>query len=185
MSNKKLIILTCALTQGYTLDCRDNVGGLKAVYITEWANVNFASTGYTATSGTITALPMLSTHQFWTYDLEKETGSLVENIQTNDANGTVWYEQDIDFPIRKMQASERNEIRNIAKNRLAIIVLDRNGKYWLCGEKNGMELQPSNANSGKAMGDYNGYMLKFKGKEEAPMQEVSASIIPALLIPAV
>ena len=30
--------MACALTQGYTLDCADSVGGIKKIYVTELAN---------------------------------------------------------------------------------------------------------------------------------------------------
>ncbi len=44
--------MSCALTQGYTLDCRDSLGGIVEVYFTEAANV----TASTEASGVITAL---------------------------------------------------------------------------------------------------------------------------------
>ncbi len=172
--------MSCALTQGYTLDCRDNVGGVKEIYVTELVNM----TTPTVSSGTVTAITMATGTQFWKYQLEKETSSLVEHIQTNDTNGTIHYEQDLDFSIRKLQANWRNEIRSLAQNRLAVIVLDRNGKYWLCGLNNGLELQNSDTQTGKGMGDFNGYQLKFKGKEELPMPQVVLSDFAALLSPA-
>jgi len=172
--------MSCALTQGYTLDCRDNVGGVKEIYVTELANV----TSSTVSSGTVTAITMLTGSQFWKYQLEKETSSLVEKIQTNDSNGTIYYEQDLDFSIRKLQANWRNEIRSLAQNRLAFIVLDRNGKYWYCGINNGLELQSSDTQTGKGMADFNGYQLKFKGKEELPMPQVVLGDFAALLSPA-
>jgi len=172
--------MSCALTQGYTLDCRDNVGGVKEVYITELSNMTTPS----ISSGTVTSITMKTGSQFWKYQLEKETSSLAEHIQTNDANGTVYYEQDLDFNIRKLQATWRDQIRALAQNRLAVIVLDRNGSYWLCGLNNGLELQKSETITGKAMGDFNGYQLKFKGKEELPMPQVVLSDFSVLLSPA-
>ncbi len=172
--------MSCALTQGYTLDCRDNVGGVREIYITELSNM----TAPTVTSGTVTAITMQTGSQFWKYQLEKETATLIEHIQTSDANGTVYFEQDLDFTIRKLQAAWRNEIKSIAQNRLAIIVLDRNGLYWLCGMNNGLELQNSDTATGKGMGDFNGYHLKFKGKEEQPMPQVVLSDFSVLLSPA-
>ena len=172
--------MSCALTQGYTLDCRDNVGGVKEIYITELANM----TTPTVSSGTVTSITMQTGTQFWQYQLEKETSSLIEHIQTNDSNGTIYYEQDLDFSIRKLQANWRNEIRSLAQNRIAVIVLDRNGKYWLCGMNNGLEIQNSETLSGKGMGDFNGYQLKFKGKEELPMPQVVLADFATLLSPA-
>jgi outer membrane protein assembly factor BamB len=168
--------MACALTQGYTLDCRDSVGGIKTIYVTELAN----KSSITAASGTITAFTLTAGKKFWTYELMKETAALTENITTSDTNGTLFFEQDLTFTIRKMQASLSQEIKLLAQNRLMIIVLDRNGKYWLLGENNGAELQPSTSVTGTAFGDMNGYNLVFKAKEESPMNEVASNLITSL-----
>ena len=172
--------MACNLTSGYSLDCADSVGGIKKIYVTELANKNTL----TAASGVITAFTLSTGKQFWTYELQKETSNLVENITRNEANGTTFYEQVLQFTIRKMAASLRNEIKLLAQNRVMIIVLDRNGKYWLLGENNGAEMTNSTAATGTAMGDFNGYTLNFRGTEEAPAQEVSSGLIATLTSPA-
>lgn len=169
--------MACALTQSYTLDCRDNVGGIKKVYFTELANV----ASFTSASGIITAITMVSTKVFRTYELEKETGEWTENVQTNDVNGTTFYEQDLIVPIRKMSATLSAEIKLLSQNRLVGIVQDRNNKYFVLGKNNGIELQPSTGKSGKAMGDYNGYNLVFKGKEEDYAYETTAGVVAGVL----
>lgn len=169
--------MACALTQSYTLDCRNNVGGVKTVYFTEHSNIS----SITAASGIITAISMVATKVFRKYELEKETGFWNEEIQTNDVNGTMFYEQNVVVPIRKLGANLKSEIKLLAQNRLAIIVLDRNGVYHLLGENNGCEMQPSTAETGTAMGDRNGWTLNFKGKEESFAQDVSSGIIAGLL----
>lgn len=168
--------MPCNLTSGYSLDCRDSIGGVKTIYITELAN----KSSITAASGTITAFTLTAGKKFWTYELMKETASLTENIVTSDTNGTVFYEQDLTFTIRKMQASLSQEIKLLAQNRLMIIVLDRNGKYFLLGQNNGAEMQASSAATGTAFGDMNGYTLAFKSKEESPANEVAANLIAGL-----
>ena len=168
--------MACLLTSGYTLDCADSVGGIKKIYITELAN----KASITAASGIITAFTLSAGKKFFTYELQKETSNLVENITRNSVNGTTFYEQVLQFTIRKMAASLRNEIKLLAQNNVMIIVLDRNGKYWLLGENNGCEMTNSTAATGTAMGDFNGYTLNFQGMEEAPCQEVSSGLIAAL-----
>ena len=172
--------MACALTQDITLGCRDSVGGIKTIYVTELAN----KSTLTSASGVITAFTLSTGKQFWQYDLEKEVGSFTENIQTSVENGTVFYEQDVTFSIHKVQASLQQELKLLAQNRVMVIVLDRNGKYWLFGETNGCDLQPSTAASGRTMGEFNGYTLNLKGKEPAPANEVSSNLIATLIAPA-
>lgn len=169
--------MACALTSSYTLDCRDNVGGIKKVYFTEIANVS----SFTSASGVVTAISMVATKVFRVYELERETAELTENIQTSSENGTLFFEQDLTLPIRKMSATLSSEIKLLAQNRLVAITLDRNGKYLVLGKNNGLELEPSTGKSGKAMGDFNGYNLVFKGKEEDFAYETSSAVVAGVI----
>ncbi|MDL5049559.1 hypothetical protein QQ054_26430 [Oscillatoria amoena NRMC-F 0135] len=49
--------MACALTTGFTLDCRQSNGGIEAVYFTEIAN----KATLTAASGVITAFTLAAT----------------------------------------------------------------------------------------------------------------------------
>lgn len=119
--------MACVLTQGNQIDCRDSVGGVEEIYITELGN----KLSLTATSGIITAFTLNSGKKFWTYQLEKENAEVTEVEQNSVENGTLFYETTITFTMKKMSASKRNEIRLLAQNRLLLIYKDRNGKYWL------------------------------------------------------
>lgn len=173
--------MSCALTQGYSLDCADAIGGIKDIRFIEWGYIGSASATVTASSGTITALTPASSKKFWKYELPSMNKDYAKETMTpSNENGTLFWAQELQLTIRKLSASQRNEIRLLAQNRLAVIVQDRNGKYWLMGQLNGLEMQPSEANTGAGRGDFNGYVLKFAGQEEAPMQEVSSSVIAAI-----
>lgn len=172
--------MSCILTSGYTLDCRDNVGGIETIYITELENKN----AITAASGIITAFTLKPTKQFWTYNIQKETANATENIPDGIANGTLHYEQTLVMTLRKLQATLRNEIYLLAQNNLMIIVKLRTGKFFLMGQNTGMELQTMAAATGTAMGDASGYTLTFMGKETSGMQEVSAGLLTTLTAPA-
>lgn len=173
--------MSCALTSGSTLACRDAVGGIKRIYITELAN----KATLTATAGNITAFTLSSTKKFWIYDLIKETAEYEEKIVTSDENGTIFYETELKLMLHKTSVAFRNELKLIAQAQLMVIILDRNGVYWLMGEGNGATLMPSSGKSGKAMGDFNGYELVLGAKEVDLMPTVSSGLITALTTAAV
>jgi len=83
--------MACALTQGYTLDCRDSLGGITEVYFIEKGNV----TSTTQASGVITAVVKGSGKVFRKYELVPGTSSLTENINASVQNGTVFYAQEL------------------------------------------------------------------------------------------
>ena len=169
--------MSCALTQGYTLGCRDSVGGIKEVRFIEFANV----TGVAVTSGNVVSgITTTGSSKFWKYDLTKQTSQFTETINADQPNGTIHYQQDLQIVLNKMTAALRNELRLLGQNRLMAIVLDRNGVYWLLGSLNGLELSAGTAQTGTAFGDRNGYDITFTAMEEQPMREVQSSIIAAL-----
>jgi len=172
--------MACNIVQGNEIDCRDSVGGVLEVYLSEFDNVTQAA--ITASSGVITAATCASGKRFFTYKLEKENASLVSKEMISVENGTLYNEQTLTFTIKKMTASHRNNIRTLAQNRLHIIVKDANSTYWWLGQTNGADLTAADAATGKAMGDMNGYSLTFVGKEPNAMNTVSAAIVAALQI---
>ena len=169
--------MSCALTQGYTLGCRDSVGGIKEVRFIEFSNV----TGVAVTSGNVVSgIATTGSTKFWKYELPKQTSQFTETVNPSTENGTIFYQQDLQIVLNKMNASLRNELRLLGQNRLMAIVTDRNDTYWLLGSRNGLELTAGTSQTGTAMGDRNGYDVTFTALEEVPILSVSGTIIAAI-----
>ena len=168
--------MACALTQGFSIDCREGMGGLKELYIIELNNVS----GITQASGVVTAITKQTGKRFWKYQQLAQTAQATEDITGSDENGTVFYAQSIEAFLNKMQASVRNEVYLLAQNRLVIVTVDRNGKSFLYGKTLGLTLNTGQGSSGKAYGDRNGYGLTFTGAEKEPAPEVDSSVIATL-----
>lgn len=154
--------MPCALTQNYTLDCKDSIGGLKEVYFAAVEDIDT----WTGSAGTYTAVTMDMGKFFWKYDLVKESANFAEAINTNVQNGTVFYAQTLEIILNKLQVNTRNEILLLAKNRLVAIVKDNNDQSWVLGELNGLDITGGGSGSGTAFGDRNGYTLTFTGNEK-------------------
>ena len=169
--------MACAITGGMTLDCRDSIGGISTVYIVEKANVS----SITASSGTITAISMAGSSKFWTFNFQDETGTFTDEIMTSDANGTVFSEQNLTFPVFKMGAAKRNLIKLLAQNKMCIMVTDNNGTTFLMGETIGATLQSTKGESGKTRADMNGYNMVFKAREPYQCQVVTSGIISGIV----
>lgn len=170
--------MACALTQGYTLDCRDSLGGITEVYFIEKGNV----TSTTQASGVITAVVKGASKVFRKYELVPGTSSLTENINASVENGTVFYAQELSIILNKLQANTRNEILLLAQNTLAAVVGDNNGKYWYLGKVRGINITGGSGATGTANGDRSGYTLTFSGSEGELAPEVSAGIIAGLTV---
>ena len=170
--------MACALTQGYTLDCRDSLGGITEVYFIEKGNV----TSTTQASGVITAVVKGSGKVFRKYELVPGTSSLTENINASVQNGTVFYAQELSIILNKLQANTRNEILLLAQNTLVAVVKDNNDKYWYLGKVHGINITGGSGATGTAQGDRSGYTLTFSGSEGELAPEVSSGIIAGLTV---
>lgn len=147
--------MACALTQGFPIDCKESVGGIKKVY---FANLNDIL-GWTGSAGSYSAVD--AGGDFFEYDLVKETANFAEAITTNVQNGSVFYAQTLEIILNKMQVNTRNEILLLAKATLVAIVEDTNGTMWILGKDNGLDLTAGGSATGTAYGDRNGYTLTF------------------------
>lgn len=168
--------MSCALTTGYALGCRNSVGGIKNVRLAAFAGVTLADNG----SGTVTGVTVSPASGFYLYDLPKQTSQFTETMTASEENGSLFFQQDLQIILNKSSVALRNEIRLLAQNRLVAIVQDRNSNYWMLGGDGGLMLTAGTAQTGTAMGDRNGYDLTFTAFETYPMLAVSSGIVAAL-----
>lgn len=171
--------MPCALTSGYSLDCKDSSGGIVEVFFIEKGNV----TTIAEASGVVTGITKAQGKRFWKYELPKETGALTETLTGNVQNGTVFYASELKVMVNKLNTAVRNEIKLLAQNTLIAVAKDNNGKYWMVGKSRGIDLTTGTLGTGTAFGDRSGFDLTFTGSEPDPMVEVNSSVANALETP--
>lgn len=174
--------MSCALTTGYTLGCRDAVGGIKEIRI---ASFNPTGTFATNLTGTITgftgyASGTAGSNPFYRYELTKNTSMLTEALTASLENGTVFYDQQCTFVINKLQVQVRNQLMFMARSRVLAIITDYNNQHFLIGAENGADVSAATADTGTAFGDRSGYSTTIQGLERFPMYAVSGSILAAI-----
>jgi len=161
--------MACNLTQGFNLDCKDAVGGIKSIHLIDWA-----STGFTVSGGEVTATTVAS-GDVYTYELPKGVGSMTTTTNVSQENGTVFNQSDIVARLRKLSTTKRNELKLLAQNRVFCIVKDNNDNYWLAGNEYGCDITAMTSESGTAMGDVQGYNFTLSAIEaESPYLVQSA-----------
>ena len=171
--------MACALTAGYTIDCRDGVGGIDAVYFAEFANMTVVDA-----SGTVTGITKASGKRFWKFEVPTKSSATASSNPTGSTeNGTLFFEQTVDFPVNKRDATTRNIITTLAKNKVLVVTKDKDGTYRMYGKGYGMYLGASTGTTGAAAGDANGYVLKFEGTELEDFFVVSSAVGLALETP--
>ena len=173
--------MSCDITSGFELGCRDNTGGIKNLYILSGSISSITD----ASEGLIDEIS--GSGEFFKYELFRRTSDFSEAISATPENGTVFYEQSVNATFFKLQSATRNQVRVLAKNPDLKVIVETNngsedgiGKYWLLGEENGVQLLSGTGATGTAFGDLNGYSLTFTGQEPEPASEISGSLTDAV-----
>jgi len=167
--------MACELSTGFTLDCKDGIGGIKKIILCD-----------TVTSLTLDANEIVTTivgpvaGDLYTYELPTQTGSFEETINFNRDNGTVFYTQTVNVMLQKLSSAKRLELQTLAQARPMIFVNDSNDNWWAVGYEYGADLSTATAATGATLGDANGYTLAFV--HETPKRAYKLSGAPLSIL---
>ena len=164
--------MACNLTAGIALGCRDNVGGLKTMWITDFTNIASITQN---TGDTITQIS--GTGTFYEFELIRTSSQHTETVNASLENGTVFYQGETVTFFSKLEQAKRNILKTLAQSqRLAIVVEDNNGDYFYLGQTYGSYVTAGTSVTGLALGDRNGYNITFGYLEPNPMNQLSGAL---------
>lgn len=172
--------MSCELTEGYALGCRDSQGGIEYAIAIQLEHVE----DVTVVDGEVTAITVASGEQGWKIEQEQGTGTFEDNPIGNRENGTYRAEQSLTLVMNDRKRETRNLVNLLAKNRLVFVVKENTGRISLAGMERGLMLADGAGGTGTAHEDRNGFELPFVGVERELAPTVDEDIIAALLTPA-
>ena len=173
--------MPCLISAARGIDCRDAIGGLKAIYFcSNYASNIFANLTVTASSYIITdagfdqwdifGSPTSSKVQVYKYDLVTDLSNFTTAIEADKATGSVMYNQTLNVVLHKVVAADLYQLGLIAKNRAQIFVQDSNDNVFLMGISDGCYLTGGDTiATGTSRSDMNGLTLNFTAKERNPL----------------
>lgn len=170
--------MSCSITSGITLSCKDSQGGIDYLYISDLPTYDTITVD---AEGIVTSLDASGTPvaiTFYKYEVPKQSSSFTETINADNTAQTVFYQQDALMVFTKMEAAKRDQIKLLAQNpSLLVVVKDGNGKFWSVGITRGAELSAGTTSTGTAYGDRNGGEITLTGLEPNPSYEVAAAFV--------
>ena len=169
--------MACELSTGFTLDCKDGIGGIKQIVLVDKTEVSSFSLD---ANEIVTAINGPASGDLYTYELPTQTGSFEETINFNRDNGTVFYTQTVNVMLQKLSSAKRLELQNVATARVIVFVEDTNGNWWAVGYEYGADLSTGTAATGTVLGDMNGYTLAFT--HEAAKRAYKLSGAPSTIL---
>jgi hypothetical protein len=177
--------MACDLTRGRLIDCKDSIGGLKAIYICKAYNNNIEAVAAISTTemtdagfDTWSAAETSKTIVF-KYDLVPNLSSMTVNVNSDNANGTTFFTQTLSVTLQKIDHDMTNELRLMAYSRAQIFVQDENDNVYLLGMVNGCHVSGGTVITGTAKGDLTGYTIEWGAEEKNALIQLPASAGPA------
>lgn len=162
---------------GITLDCSNNKGGIKTVYIANYGDV----TGFEENEGVITGITMASGATFKAYQFRKNTGSMNSTLTADETNGLNYVTTEVSLVFTKMDTAKRVEMAALSLGQLAVIVLDSNGIYWYITPDDYASASAGTGETGTAKGDRNAYTLTLSVENDGYPIEIAETAIAQIV----
>ena len=159
--------MSCDLTKGRKEPCKNVVGGLKAVYFTDFGDYGTV----TETNDEIT--DMTGTFIAFKYEL-KGNSSFEQTITSSRENGTTFFEQTLNLTLKKLSKEDNKELKLLAYGRPHVAVEDYNGNVFVMGLQHGADVTGGTVSTGAAMAYLSGYTLTLSAQELKPANFVAS-----------
>ena len=172
--------MACDITRGRLIDCKDQIGGLKAIFIAKSYSNNVSATATINTTEMTTAgfanwSCCGGTVTVFKYDLVPNLSSMTVTINSDNANGTTFFTQSLSVTLQKIDHDMTNELRLMAYSRSHIFVQDTNDIVFLLGIDNGCHVSGGTVITGTAKGDLTGYTIEWGAEENNAVIQLPAS----------
>ena len=172
--------MACDLSKGRTtLPCKDDIGGIKAVYITNYGE--YAFNGSSTTVGHIIAtLPAsITASNTFKFELKNSANTFTQDSTSSRDNGTTLFTQTINFTLPKLSSELEFQMRMLVFGRPQIFVETNSGNIILLGEKYGCEVT-AKSEVGGTLDAKTGYSLVAVATEPNPVWFLSATASTSL-----
>ena len=154
--------MSCDLSAGRNVPCRDTVGGVNAVYFVDFGDlgtVTLTADAVSDVSGTFSAYKYLV----------KGANSLEQTITASTDNGTAFYEQTLTLNLQKATKEDMVQLKLLAYGRPHCVIETNSGDFILAGKDHGLSVSGGSITTGAAFGDLNGVSsLTLTGSEKLP-----------------
>ena len=164
---------------GITLDCANNKGGIKTVYIANFGDVKTVTMD--TDGGTVKTIEMNDGVKFKPYQFRKNTGSMTSTLTADETNGLNFVTTELSLVFTKMDTAKRVEMAALSLGQLAVIVLDSNGIYWYITPDDYASASAGTGETGTAKGDRNAYTLTLSVENDSYPIEIEASAIATIV----
>lgn len=160
--------MACTITlSGINNDCAANLSGLVKIFVGSQDDAKFTK----GTDGTVT---VGEGAKFYEYIPAKNTGSLTKTLTKDESTGVLYYTNEVVAQFNKMSVDNAQEIEELAKGRLALIAVDKNGMNWALGVDDWVSVSAVSGQTGAGIDDGNFWTITFTEYSQSPAYHVAS-----------
>jgi len=163
--------MSCDLSSGRLINCRDIVGGIQAVYF-----INFGGMGtVTLTNDEVT--DMTGTFQAFKFDVRSTGNSLEQAITASNETGTAFFEQTLSLSLPKLSKEDMVSFKLLTFGRPHCVIVDNNGNALLAGKEHGLSVSGGSITTSDSFGGMSGTTLTLSGSEKLPANFIAGATV--------
>ena len=163
--------MACNLTAAVGLNCKDTVGGIKAIYFSDFQVSGYA--GMTFVAGALDGIDTAQT--VYRYDVQPNTASLTTTV-TNEPAGSASYDSALEVTLNILKQSTSEELQRLIQTRVFAYILDANDNVYCIGLQNGCTVTAGTFVTGAARADMQGYTLTVTAGENTYPPSITARV---------
>jgi cyclophilin family peptidyl-prolyl cis-trans isomerase len=171
--------MACLITKGRTEQCKDQVGGLKAIYIINYQIATADITYDNTNTDLITAITNVDT--LYKYELKGADNTFDQDVVSDRNAGTTYFSQKLNIRLKHQDIATHKEIKLLAYARPHIVVETNNSQFFIMGLEQGADVVGGTISTGGEMKSASGYSLNFVADEKLPANFLNASTPAAML----
>lgn len=164
---------------GLGISCDTSLGGIKEVYIANYADVSKVTLD--EVSGEITDIEMVGEAKFMPYSFRKQTGSMTSTLNVDETNGVNYVSTELNLVFTKLETVKRVQMSALSQGQLAVIVKDSNNKYWYLGYDDYVSATAGTGETGTAKGDRNAYTITLRDESDTYPYNVQESAVSPVM----
>lgn len=161
-----------------TMDCTPSLGGIKRVWLTQYAD---GIAALSTEGDEIASLTLPASQEWHLYEFRKGTGSLTSTLTVDETAGTNYVTNELALVFTKMETTKRMEIAAMSIGHLCAVVEDSNGQYWFLGYDDYVSASAGTGVTGTAKGDQNAYTITLSTDSESYPYPLSAEAITSIV----
>ena len=166
--------MACTITlKGIGYDCGANLSGITKILVASYDEAKIEK----GPDGTIT---IGESPKFYEYIPAKNTGSLTKTLTKDDTTGVLYYTNEVVAQFNKMSVDNAKEIEELAKGRLVLIAVDKNGMNWALGVDDSVSVSAVSGQTGAGIDDGNFWTITFTEYSQSPAYHVTTLPTPAV-----